>query len=95
MKTEYGLVLVFAADMQARAKALGEDVDKRLAAVTDLLTRAGTAATAPDKVDALLAAGKRMFRDDFRIVPEFTLGPAPTYRGADEGRLPFLCQHDC
>jgi hypothetical protein len=76
MKNEYELVLVFARDMQARAKALGEDIEKRLGAVADLLTTAGAAATASEKVGALLAAGKNMFGDDFRIVPEFTLAPA-------------------
>ena len=59
MKDQYDLLLVFARDMQARAKALGDDMNERLDAVAALLAQAGTAATAPEKVNALESALKQ------------------------------------
>jgi hypothetical protein len=73
MKDEYDLLLVFAQDMQARAKGLGDDMDERLAAVATLVAQSGAAPTAPEKVNALLAAGKKLFSDDFKIITEFAL----------------------
>lgn len=72
---EQSQLLVFAKDLLAKAEAIRDDLQTRLDAVDDLITQHDNAATAPEKVNALLEAGKLLLGEEFKIIPEFTLSP--------------------
>lgn len=73
LSQEHKLLLTFAADLLARGQSVNDDLKIRLDAVDALLTLHDNAADAPEKVNALLAAAKHLFGEDFTMIPEFSL----------------------
>jgi len=65
----------FAQDCAAVAGAVLSELERRIAAAEDLLTKAGDAAAAAARVEALTAAAKALLGEDFVVVPEFSLQP--------------------
>jgi hypothetical protein len=69
-------ILVLAEDMANRAAALIDDITARLASVQTRLDAHDAAAEGKKKIEALTAAAKLLFGEDFRIVPDFALTDA-------------------
>ncbi|SEM50583.1 hypothetical protein [Paenibacillus sp. OV219] len=66
-------LIIFADDMQRGTESLRLELDKRALQAAKLVQEYDEAIDANRKVAALLEAGKLLFGDDFRIVPEFSL----------------------
>jgi hypothetical protein len=73
VKDENQALLVFAKDLLVRAQNISADLQKRVDAVDSELTSHDNATTPVEKTTALLNAGKHLFGEDFRIIPEFAL----------------------
>lgn len=72
---ELSQLLIFTKDLLAKSQAIRDDLQARVDAVDALITKHDTATTAPEKVNALLDAGKLLLGEEFKIIPEFTLSP--------------------
>ncbi len=92
LEDERSLLLTFAEDLLSRAQSLKNDLQTRLDAVDAFLLEHDNATTAPEQVAALLAAGKQLFGEDFKIVPEFTLTAtqAAEWQSAYDSRTQLL-----
>lgn len=66
-------LLIFAQDLLQGATNLQKDMDKRLQQVKDILPANDNDIDPKEHAPELLEAGKILFGDDFRIVPEFGL----------------------
>lgn len=69
-------IVTMAEDMARRATALALDATARLASVQARLDQHDAASEASRKVEALTAAAKLLFGEDFQIVPDFALPAA-------------------
>ncbi len=68
------LVVVLAADLLEQATKLHAAGVVRSAAVQDLLDTEAAAASAEERLEAMLEAAKVLFGEEFRIVPQFAFG---------------------
>lgn len=64
-------VVILAEDIHKQASKLIDTLTTLKASVTELLNTANTSAVANDKLSALTDAGKLIFGEDFKLLPEF------------------------
>ncbi|HYM59326.1 MAG TPA: hypothetical protein VEZ11_00385 [Thermoanaerobaculia bacterium] len=76
ISAEEDQVIAFAQDVQRVEQVIGRECDRRGKAADGLLAQHDSAASAAARVDALTAAAKALFGDDFLVVPEFSLPSA-------------------
>lgn len=69
-------LLLFATDLKLAAENLKSDLEKRIAGAIDQLQIHDDSGDPGKKTAALLEAGKLLFGEDFRIVPQFTTAEA-------------------
>ncbi|MDZ4701898.1 MAG: hypothetical protein SH809_19460 [Rhodothermales bacterium] len=73
--SEEDAIIRFAQELRIRIDALGAAVTRRIALAHAALDEAAAEADPARAANARVRAGKALFGEDFKIVPEFTLGP--------------------
>ncbi|HWJ89898.1 MAG TPA: hypothetical protein VNR87_02235, partial [Flavisolibacter sp.] len=73
VKPEEDQLIFFVQDIALKAKQLTDDLFARLAKTKTLIDEAGLTTDGTKRVKNLLEAGKLLFHEDFKIIPEFTV----------------------